>query len=132
VSPVVSLLTALLCRHPFRSNPASQRLVEFEVAQNPTFKDSAGKLHWLEDGAVRAMSKNARIQQARLDAMELEFAELLPVCLTDVLEGGGDYLDRTPSLIPRIDIGHGQRQNSSESSPLTSEQHDPRLGKSIR
>jgi hypothetical protein len=61
--------------------------VEFEVAQNPTFKDSAGKLHWLEDGAVRAMSKNARIQQARLDAMELEFAELLPVCLTECAGG---------------------------------------------
>lgn len=33
------------------------------------------------------MSKNARIQQARLDAMEREFAELLPVRLTECAKG---------------------------------------------
>jgi hypothetical protein len=33
------------------------------------------------------MSKNARIQQAKLDAMEREFAELLPVRLTECAKG---------------------------------------------
>ena len=58
-----------------------------DVSENATFREYAGKLHFLEDWAVRAMSKNARIQQAKLDAMEREFAELLPLRLTECAGG---------------------------------------------
>ena len=56
------------------------------------------------------MSKKARIQQERLNAMESEFQILLPECLVECARGGGVCLVRTHALTRRSDIGHGQRR----------------------
>jgi hypothetical protein len=51
------------------------------------FQGEAGRLDWFGDRTGEAMSKKARIQQARLVAMELEFAKLLPERLAECAGG---------------------------------------------
>ena len=51
------------------------------------FQGDNGELHWLGDRTGEAMSKKVRIQQAKLDAMELEFAKLLPERLAECAGG---------------------------------------------
>jgi hypothetical protein len=61
--------------------------VTCEAAAKATFQGVSGEITLARRPDGEAMSKKARIQQARLDAMELEFAKLLPERLAECAGG---------------------------------------------